>query len=72
MRGFMFLLMLSKRDSIYKYISPTQPPIQWLLGALFLGIKRPGREDDHLHLVSRSEMRGAITPLPNIPCVVLS
>jgi hypothetical protein len=26
---------------------PTQPPIQWLLGVLSRGVKRPGREDDH-------------------------
>jgi hypothetical protein len=25
----------------------TQPPIQWVLGALSLGAKRPGREADH-------------------------
>jgi hypothetical protein len=25
----------------------TQPPIQWVPGALSLGIKRPGRETDH-------------------------
>jgi hypothetical protein len=26
---------------------PTQPPTQWVPGALSLGIKRPGREADH-------------------------
>jgi len=26
---------------------PTQPPIHWIAGALFLGVKRPGREADH-------------------------
>jgi hypothetical protein len=26
---------------------PTQPPIQWVLGALSLGLKRPGCEADH-------------------------
>jgi hypothetical protein len=26
---------------------PTQPPIQWVLGVLSLGVKRPGREADH-------------------------
>jgi hypothetical protein len=25
----------------------TQPPIQWVPGALSLGVKRPGREADH-------------------------
>jgi hypothetical protein len=26
---------------------PTQPPTQWVPGALSLGVKRPGREVDH-------------------------
>jgi hypothetical protein len=35
-------------------VGPTQPPIQWIPGALSLGVKRPGREaDHHLHLVPR-------------------
>jgi hypothetical protein len=29
-------------------LGPTQPPIQWVPGALSLGKKRPGREADHL------------------------
>jgi hypothetical protein len=28
-------------------LGPTQPPIQWIPGALSLGVKRPGREADH-------------------------
>jgi len=28
-------------------LGPTQPPIQWVPGALFLEVKRPGREADH-------------------------
>jgi hypothetical protein len=28
-------------------LGPIQPPIQWVPGALSLGIKRPGREADH-------------------------
>jgi hypothetical protein len=28
-------------------LGPTQPPIQWISGALSLVIKRPGREADH-------------------------
>jgi hypothetical protein len=28
-------------------MGPNQPPIQWVLGALSLGVKRPGREADH-------------------------
>jgi hypothetical protein len=26
---------------------PTQPPIQWVPGALSVGVKLPGREADH-------------------------
>jgi hypothetical protein len=26
-----------------------QPPIQWVPGAISLGVKRPGRETDHSH-----------------------
>jgi hypothetical protein len=29
-------------------LGPTQPPIQWVPGALSLGVKRMGREADHL------------------------
>jgi hypothetical protein len=28
-------------------LGPTQPPIQWVPGALSPGMKRPGREADH-------------------------
>jgi hypothetical protein len=28
-------------------LEPTQPPIEWVSGALSLGEKRPGREADH-------------------------
>jgi hypothetical protein len=28
-------------------LEPTQPPIQWIPGALSLGLKRPEREADH-------------------------
>jgi hypothetical protein len=31
---------------------PTQPPIQWVPGAISPGIKRPGREADHSPLTS--------------------
>jgi len=29
-------------------LGPTQPPFQWVLEALILGIKRPGREAENL------------------------
>jgi hypothetical protein len=28
-------------------LGPTQPPIQWVEGALSPGVKRPGRDADH-------------------------
>jgi hypothetical protein len=28
-------------------LGPTQPPIEWVPGALSRGVKRPGREADH-------------------------
>jgi hypothetical protein len=56
------------------YLGPTQPPVQWVPGALSLGIKRQGREADHsptssaevkecvelyIHSPSTSSWRGA-------------
>jgi hypothetical protein len=38
-----FLLTTESRTAL----GPTQPPIQWVLGALSLEAKRPGREADH-------------------------
>jgi hypothetical protein len=38
-----FLFTTASRTSL----GPTQPPIQWVPGALFLGVKWPGREDNH-------------------------
>jgi hypothetical protein len=28
-------------------LGPTQPPIQWVTGALYLGVKQPVSEADH-------------------------
>jgi hypothetical protein len=38
-----FLFTTASRTAL----GPSQPPIQWVLGALSLGVKRPGREADH-------------------------
>jgi hypothetical protein len=38
-----FLFTIASRTAL----GPTQPPIQWVPGALSRGIKRPGREADH-------------------------
>jgi hypothetical protein len=37
-------------------LGPTQPPLQWVLGAYSLGVKWPGCEADHSHLVLKSRM----------------
>jgi hypothetical protein len=42
-RGKIFLFSTSSRP----VLGPTQPPIQWVLGALSLGVKRLGCEADH-------------------------
>jgi hypothetical protein len=39
-----FLFTTASRTAL----GPTQPPIQLVPGALSLGVKRPGREADHL------------------------
>jgi hypothetical protein len=39
----MFLFTTASRTAL----GPTQPPIQGVPGALYLGVKRPGREADH-------------------------
>jgi hypothetical protein len=38
-----FLFTTASRTAL----GPTQPPSQWVPGALSLGVKRPGREADH-------------------------
>jgi hypothetical protein len=46
-------------------LGPTQPPIQWVPGALSLGVKRRGvKLTTHLHLTPRSRMRGTVHALP--------
>jgi hypothetical protein len=40
---FAFLFTTAFRTAL----GPTQPPIQWIPGALSLGVKRQGREADH-------------------------
>jgi hypothetical protein len=42
-RGRIFLFPTSSRP----VLGPSQPPIQWVLGVLSLGVKRPAREADH-------------------------
>jgi len=49
-----FLLTTASRQAL----GPTHPPIQWVLGALSLGIKRPGRDAQHWH-PSSAEVKNA-------------
>jgi hypothetical protein len=44
-----FLFTTTSRTAL----RPTQPPIQWVPEALSLGVKRPGSEANHLHLMPR-------------------
>jgi hypothetical protein len=56
-----FLLTTASRPAL----GPTQHPIQWVPGALSLGVRRPRREADHSPPSRpRSRMTGAIPPLP--------
>jgi len=47
-------------------LEPTQPPIQWILGALSLGIKAPGSETDHSPR-SIAEVKECVELCPNSP-----
>jgi hypothetical protein len=59
-----FLCSTSSRPAL----RPTQPPIQWVLGALSPGAKRPGREADHSPLtVSEGTKLGSMHLLPHTP-----
>jgi hypothetical protein len=49
-----FFLTTASRPAL----EPTQPQIQWVPGALSLGVKRLGREDDHSPLFS-AEVKNA-------------
>jgi len=48
-------------------LGPAQHPTQWVLGFLYVGVKRPGREADHLHPPS-AEIKNAwsYTSIPSI------
>jgi hypothetical protein len=50
-------------------LGSTQPPIQWVPGALSREVKRPGREADHSPPTSAERLRkcGSIHTLPHTP-----
>jgi hypothetical protein len=46
-------------------LRPTEPPIQWVLEDLFLGVKRRGFETDHSPpSIAEFKNDGAIPPVP--------
>jgi len=46
--SFIFLLCnVSTVTASTTALGPTQPPIQWVPGAISLQVERPGREADH-------------------------
>jgi hypothetical protein len=59
----------SPQHRVQNGFGPTQLPIQWVPGAVSLGVKWPEREADHSPPSSAESqrMRGAIPPLPNTP-----
>jgi hypothetical protein len=66
-RAFFFQSLRSDRPAV----GPTQPPIQWVLGVLFLGVKR-GRGmmlTTHPHLVPRLRMSRSYPPPTNASMV---
>jgi hypothetical protein len=52
-----FLFTTESRTSL----GSTQPPIQWVPGALSVGIKCLGREADHLHPSSGAQLSTGTT-----------
>jgi hypothetical protein len=44
---FLKILLFHVTTASRPALGPTQLPIQWVPGALSLGVKRPGRETDH-------------------------
>jgi hypothetical protein len=61
-RDKIFLFSRESRSALW----PTRLPIQWVRGAVSPGVKRQGREADHLPPSSAEVKKGgAIPPLPH-------
>jgi hypothetical protein len=58
----MFLFSIPSRLALRS----NQPPIQWVLGTLSPGVKRPGREADHSPPSSAEVNGGVILPHPSL------
>jgi hypothetical protein len=56
--GKIFLLFKPPRPAL----GPIKPPIQWVLGAVSTGVKRPGREADHSSPYRADIKNGAAIP----------
>jgi hypothetical protein len=59
-QGKIFLFTVSRPA-----LRPTQPPIQWVQGALSRKVKQQGHEVDHLPPSGAEVKNGAIPPLPH-------
>ena len=46
---------------------PTQPPVQWIPGIYFDGVRHPGREVEQFHIVPRVRMGEAVPLPPHVP-----
>jgi hypothetical protein len=57
-RGKIFIFNTASRQAL----GPTQPSIQWVVGAVSPGIKWLGCEADHSQLMLRSIIRGSLRP----------
>jgi hypothetical protein len=57
-----FLFTTASRTAL----TPTQPPIQWVPGALSLGVKRPEREADHSP-PSSAEVKERVNYISTLP-----
>jgi len=61
------IILVSKTSR--QILRPTQPPNQWAMGTLSLGVKRPGHEADHL-LSSCVKVKNEWSCTSTPPCVL--